>query len=1398
MDFGKLSIEDSRERTLRSLKLDLEVYEQELKNPMNLHKFDEIRKKIEDIKSEIEVLENPQPLPLNTMLLNGLQNNIDELDRQLQNEDDMNKGMLIKARQTKCIEALATRQAPVTSPEELNEAVDQIQSDQRLLNVLSVGKVDEVDLHLFMNSDMAAFVSGEFEHEIKVATEKMFTNDLVKSAKGVPREQLFEEADQAWLKFKNEQQQDIQIIQHEIQKMLKTIPNANTAERQRLRDQIRNYSDTISHLQAQIDECRAAWTHRFRTQIEIKRSPADLAGSVDPETLNRLKTLLTEAQGIRAERIQTYLSEQFTELKKQFKEIKRQNIFSEVMEKKIEDVLNGARKEIVDQKISDPKTLRELAGNFQTAKRRLATSATEIKQAQEQRPKLEAEAQKDYSEIKDVMANVSSEKIEEVKIKYLGELKAKGISEDSKIAEKALKGLEALAGENVVMDVRDEKTGEVTSAVKSNTAISEFEEQLENISEMSTEELVALHQDLDVFKRNIENLRNLDSLVEEALSPGNQDAKLAHQTIQDLERAKNPDDIRHIIETNLGSEHISFKTHDQFKSDHKDTTKGHMVFQEQGEKWRIIIDESVFQEEKALEKLKQELTHELLHLEFEKSDHVKNGVRQKLIEDHPKEWQQIRSTFLQMVKEQNKKPPHGDTWEDDDILSELYAMQNEMGRTWSTGNSTKQKLNNLLAGIGAAENMGEVAEKIRGYEAGADDTAAKIKERGYEGGADEKEFGEDVGRLAISSSENLSNSEAVYIANQEKIKNIHERIKELKSSDHLGKVPQAEELLSAISNYNNATDRLNDELRDDPGSEILDEHIKHRLGKMTGDLSAVEDGVGKAARNAPNTEIGFFRKLWINTNFLSLESIAQVGIDTYEFYQRRYKRKMTDQAARLGMALASGTALGSEFYARQQKAEAEEVSEWKSRYENLDAWQLMDEMRKIAASTAPSQDQLKAILRILAEKGRIDWRDPNLWICLNKLQSTTELKPGDKLLLHNPVLLRQRLQTALGEIYDYDEFSSLERSNEGSYQSEKGKYDTLHSRMQDTLDDRLDELLAQHRAGEQVDPILYESIMEYSIKNGKCFAENIMFHLIAGMASGLLAPDRGLALGDHLNQWPAVDWFTSLSPPYDKNDFYKLCMDYFPDDFRRGSITASGFGDQFKNFYWTEIQNDDKVIQRVKKSVGERAWDHDWGRSIACLGDAQTARKFLAGRSGQIETKSTAVQNAYVGMVMFLEENARNPRFADRKNFARIAGCIAMSEGMLEGAAFKEKSKDINTRADAAMNNDIPREAGIGRHPESNLKAHRGMARDFLYQIDQPFFEIILGREARTDEVKEQMGTQARNYLSQRYPTLAAELADVESIDQIYERIDLIISTMFENQYMSEAEFQRILANTAP
>ncbi len=1387
-----LKLEESAESSQAVLARDWGALVARLETEKDLVKRAEIEKEIRSIEDQMDQLESAST-PLNPDLLNGLQNRINDIEFFLKTEKSTAKREELETNRINCIKALSERQKPVTNATELNDAVDQIESDQRLINSLTNRTIDEVDMYLFMNSDMLQFVDSKLEKELKDASDQMTTNDNAQYALGRTREKLFEDADRKWLEGKKSTEQEIKALENEEVEINVKIAEAETDERERLRQRLKQINSLIPHYQAQIKKGRSDWTHGQRKLEERKEASRPVTDNVDPSTLEKLQRLIIEAQGIRAERVRDYLTKEFDELQKQLADTKKRGMFSEETIKSIEDEFAEAKHLLIEQKHSDPKIYNRIARNFKSTKLALSTSLEEVEAGEENRSAIQNEITWNYKKFSTVIDNLTPQKIAELKEIAIAEQGGKGWEGVSPILKKELNTLDAFI----------DPEGEIRQQMAA------FGSRLENMDDIGPEELIAIKNDLNTLAPKLAIFENLDASLAEARSPENQDAKLAHKTIKELGKAKNPDDIRHILETNLGAEHLELVSHAEFEKEHRETTpEGDMVFEKEGSKWKIIIDETVFGKGGDLIGLKKQVTHELLHVEFERNSKIRDDVRKAYIEADPDHWKKIRAAFVKMENAEGKTAPDGGKWKDDPshddyILSEIYAMQNELNKDFveergTTKQKNKARLHNLILGAGTGI-LGNIANKAREYEDYNKNPKSEKEKFGYSGGADEDagDYGGNAsggsGGSGGPSSGPKTKEHAVHKKNLEQIEHIRRRLEELDKSEHLDKVTGGPELIRAMKGFNDATEDLNEDLLRNEDSEVIVAAITSRNEKISKDLGDVEDKVGKAARKSPNTEMNILQKLWLNTTFLSMQDFVQMGTDVYEFISRRNDRTVADHAAKIGMALFGNTDMGREARAREQKAEADEVQEWQSRYENLDAWQLEEELESIANSTFPGKDQLKAILRILAKKGRFNLRNENLWKVLNNLQSSVLLKPGDQILHHNPILLRQKLHRALGEIYDFDEFPSLVRDQESAYQSEKGKYDTENNRTQNVLTERLDELLAQAREGEHVDPMQYESILEYGIKNGKSYAENVMFHLISGMARGLLAPDRGLALGEHLNVWPSIDWFSTLSPPMTTADWKRYAEQNFGRDFEKGSISEDGFGDEFKNWYWTVVQNNNQVIERVKKSVNERGWDHDWGRSIACLGDANTAKSFLSGRSGQTETKITGVSNAYVGAVQWLEENAKNPQYANKKNFARMAGWIAMSEGMLDGTAYLSGEKDINTRSNEAMNQDMPRERKVGNHHDANTRQHREITQQFLFEIDADFFGMLRGQEARGDTRKQELGIQARDHLIQRYPSLAAELGQVTVIDQIYNNLDLIISTMFSQ--MSEDRFQEILAN---
>jgi hypothetical protein len=287
---------------------------------------------------------------------------------------------------------------------------------------------------------------------------------------------------------------------------------------------------------------------------------------------------------------------------------------------------------------------------------------------------------------------------------------------------------------------------------------------------------------------------------------------------------------------------------------------------------------------------------------------------------------------------------------------------------------------------------------------------------------------------------------------------------------------------------------------------------------------------------------------------------------------------------------------------------------------------------------------------------------------------------------------------------------------------------------------------------------------------------------MAGIAHGLLPADRGLAIDDkYLNDFPPTQWIYGFNPPLTQHDFHNFCHNYFGEEFEKGAP-----GDAFKHFYWTQVMNSDTVIQRVRKSASEVKWDHDWSRSIAAIGDADAAMRFLEGRSGRKETKSTAVENAYVGALQWFEENALS-RNADIDLFVRQMQWVSMANGIYEHVAFKRKG-DIYTR-DSGGDINVPREAGVGKHAKWTLGEHREKINKFLYSFDETFFKLIWNRKRANfkssddkdgEKERQKMGTEARDHLINNYGDMfqgkdRENIEAISDIDNVYENMNTIV-----------------------
>ncbi len=1366
-------IEEGIQQSIKQIDRDIEALEARRDSEMDIAERQRIGSEIEALmgeKAELEERGAVKEVQASSVYA-GLTQKVEEIEREIGQEMDLKVRKEKKDKMKLCLENINKLRHVPKDPVEFKRSVSDWNLDNTRIEKLGSEKLDYLYLGGIAQTEIGSFFDNETLAQIEIENERMKSADFLKRVnEPIDKSTLKQQAYGHWLGHKKE-----------IEKSLEEA-NAKSNDKSLTKSEREYYSEHAELMEMELETGEEDWIGKKMFGLEEDKAFV-LRDRISEEVIDRTKSFVIEARGLRENAMLEYFKNRISQSKKNFKKLakKKPPRFSQ---EQIDDNLHFIEG-FINENLSDPDLFNRGEENIQNINKSLDKFDENLKDVSRElemfdqlkskkgREALRQDLQAKASMVKSKASEFNAERIEGIlgaleharKGDKMGELAYKKIKRGFLfIAHNIglggyLEPLLQLIDEDPNLHTAKEREFEKASARK---GLAGIDEQMQIIDQLKPEEIIDIKRHLDKFTRVLGYVsgEKIDQAL--GLKPLS-DAQTARKLINELADKTDIQEIRKTLEENLDPDHLKFVSKGEFKPYQAYTSSGFMVFYERGDEWKIIINEDAMEDGQALQ---HQVTHELLHLEFE--SHA--GLKAEFVKlyTQAENWSEIKQKFVEIFP--YKRPPNYETewtkvlpdgrnakvdkiifsvadWNDEDIVSELYAMQND---------------------IGDKEEFKPIAKKmIRG----AEDDMQALMDKSDSGGGDEGE-GEGKEAKSISSPETYADS----------IKENDKKIKEYLSSEYMPYVPGGAELLRVMKKYNDDTATLNEKYAEN-NSTFLAGEVDIRIDEIKDNLGKVNTHIQGVATDAPNQIISPLRHFWNNTNFLSIEDIWQVGVDFMEWNSRRHKRKTADHAARLGSALFENLPIvgeiGLEAEARKQKAEQEEVNEWKSRLETKDAWELMGILKGMEGAIDPNKDQFKAILKILADKGRIDWRDPHIWNLLNKMQSAVHLSPNDQILLGDPTMLRSKLHTACGEIWDYDEFLNLERTNESSYESKKKEHMGYVDKIQRQITERLEQLYQKHLKKENVEPMEYEALLEYAIEKGKCNAEAIMFYLIAGMAQGILTMDRGHVLDKHLNIWPAIEYAVSPGIPKAQKRLTKFCENEFGDEFRTGAIKSTG--SKFKHFYWTKVQNEQTVLQRTRKTVMERQWDHDWARGIAAMGNAEDIKTFMSGRSGEVVTKPTALENCYVGMLQWSEENALNPNDRDwRSGFTRQIGAFFMSEGVVNDVAYRENK---TFQRGANIWNNIAREGSISNHAEWKVGQHRDKMKAFINTFDGPlkeFFRLITDTTGVNAADPEKKG-EAKDHLAKIKLLLAPIpgldfVQSLNTINDIFNKLDLIVA----------------------
>ena len=286
-----------------------------------------------------------------------------------------------------------------------------------------------------------------------------------------------------------------------------------------------------------------------------------------------------------------------------------------------------------------------------------------------------------------------------------------------------------------------------------------------------------------------------------------------------------------------------------------------------------------------------------------------------------------------------------------------------------------------------------------------------------------------------------------------------------------------------------------------------------------------------------------------------------------------------------------------------------------------------------------NKDQAKAIFMLLSERGRMDWNDDKVWETLNALSIYEMPIEACK---RDDILRDKWIHKITSEIWDdKDLYFKWRQSNDGAVKSGKSEF-TATVDQYSNVDDGLDaELINQlklwdakqdgHGASPDLNPHLYEEILDYSMRNGKMTMEGKLFFLVQGVAKGILSIDRLRTMAGEtsgiLNEYPWLDYFykKNNSLPEVKALAKRLTEEKHP--YKYGPKTT----------LWVhlEVMRVESTRQRISKAIsGMRAenLDHEDIPTLVAQADYLNIDRMTGMVSGTREKLSPeAVRNSYTG-----------------------------------------------------------------------------------------------------------------------------------------------------------------------
>ncbi len=568
--------------------------------------------------------------------------------------------------------------------------------------------------------------------------------------------------------------------------------------------------------------------------------------------------------------------------------------------------------------------------------------------------------------------------------------------------------------------------------------------------------------------------------------------------------------------------------------------------------------------------------------------------------------------------------------------------------------------------------------------------------------------------------------------------------------DFLKRIP-----LSGEGHINNSAERV-----------LMRRALRESIGQVKAEIENIKETANsllpqkitdlKRAREKLNFEQGDTKNeiIWINpiaafsdlaesiqdTVKGNIETEAKRGSSYFQWQATKFLEKLPEPDGMPGsQVIQSLRELSSNGQQNAESAEHKRISSIQDGYKTYNTEKLLS-----IASSTNVRWEFKACMNLLGERGRINWYEPWIFTQLNRWQKTIQLPEDPQWHMVNITASDDMMRRAFLYIFRVtDDYKDLKNKNNSAYENKKNEYMGSFPQLsaeQGALKREAERELKQFKEDREnniypstADPIKYEAVVHYAIKEGKMSGEDRLYYLNQGIASGLLPFDRGAVLVAHSNLYPPLDLYDTASRRAERPNIF--------------DVKEWASYDSVSSKYWMHdhVWNHTAVQERLVKTIsqGSNRMDHDDAPMIAGYLDAAGIDKMLKGTGqGGFGLPVTGLQSLSEGHQLWLD------MFAERKNrmenekanteLTRFASMFVRYEAILKnrmhkGGDFYRLEKETGekpSRASGAY-------ADLFGHGSMSMNGRLENIKAYLWMLDYnpgiPFLRRLMSGHYQTD-----------------------------------------------------------------